>query len=78
MIDKFFDEYSWLSNFYQSDILLGGIIYPTAEHAYQANKVLDADMRIYISKLSRPGLARRVGQQVQLRWDWGKKLSYKL
>lgn len=39
MIEGFFDEHRWLSNFWEVDIKYGGVIYPTVEHYYVAMKV---------------------------------------
>lgn len=44
-IDKFFGEYRWLSNFHLCDIEYEGIVYPSTEHAYQAAKVSDPEIR---------------------------------
>lgn len=44
-IDKFFGEYRWLSNFHLCSIEYEGIIYPSTEHAYQAAKSNDPEIR---------------------------------
>lgn len=66
----FFDEYRFLSNFHVAQLELDGIVYPSAEHAYMAQKVTDRSIQVYISQLGSPGLARKYGQTVPLRPDW--------
>ena len=39
-VARFQGEYAFLSNFYPALVLSGGIVYPTLEHAYQAEKTL--------------------------------------
>ncbi|MCD7809542.1 MAG: NADAR family protein [Erysipelotrichaceae bacterium] len=69
-INRFRDEYDFLSNFYRVDIEYEGIIYPTVEHAFQALKTLDNDERLKISLLDTPTEAKRAGRKVTLRSDW--------
>lgn len=80
MIDSFTGRYDFLSNFYPIEIIDGGIIYPTVEHAYQANKTDDKALRIYISKLSTPALAKKCGKSIPKRFgfDYGKKTIMEL
>lgn len=70
MINAFDAENAFLSNFYPSPIFVDGIMYPTVEHAFQAAKTLDFDVRAQISKLSTPGKAKRAGRTLNLREDW--------
>ncbi len=58
------------SNFSPSLIEIEGIIYPTVEHAFQAQKTLDMVERLFISGLPTPGKARQMGRKLQLRKDW--------
>lgn len=69
----FFDgRYRWLSNFY----LLGftryeGLEYPTTEHAYQAAKFADPEIRKKIRALRTPGQAKQAGQGLAITTpDW--------
>lgn len=65
MIRKFEGEYAFLSNFYSSPLLgRDGIIYPTAEHAYQAHKSIYPAERQRIAKLLTPGQAKKEGQDI--------------
>lgn len=60
-----FDGYfRFLSNFFSAKVEHEGLIYPTAEHAYQASKTDDLRDRLRISKLVSPGAAKRAGQRV--------------
>jgi ribA/ribD-fused uncharacterized protein len=73
IIKEFKDEYSFLSNFYKSEILYENITYPTAEHAFQAAKTLNQYERKAIAACATPGQAKRMGRQVVLRKDWEKE-----
>ena len=76
MIVEFDGQYDFLSNFYPSSILYEGIVYPTNEHFFQAMKTLDIDKRKKIAAAETPGLAKRMGRNVQLRSDWEKVKVY--
>ena len=70
MIKSFSGEYRFLSNFYPVEVVLDGVTYPTVENAYQAAKTLDLEKRKeFIDVL--PGFAKRLGQRLELRPDWG-------
>ncbi len=70
IINKFADENHFLSNFAFCKIKYEGIEYPSTEHAYQAAKSLDFDVRLKISKLDSPGKSKQAGQKIQIREDW--------
>ena len=69
-IDNFTNEYSFLSNFSRSEIILGGRVYPTVEHFYQAGKAETAIEHEYVRTAETPGKAKRRGQKVNMRKDW--------
>jgi len=71
-IYSFTSIYSFLSNFYHSFVKLDGIIYPSVEHAFQAAKTLDADLRkpFHKHRLLTAGDAKRMGRKLKLRPDW--------
>jgi N-glycosidase YbiA len=69
-IDRFQGEHRYLSNFWQCPLTIGGIVYPTAEHAYQASKTLDVGVRTLIAGLPTPGEAKRAGRRIDLRINW--------
>lgn len=72
MIDKFEGKYAFLSNFYPSPIkpFRDNITYPTVEHAFQACKTMDFNIRQKIADQPTPGKAKRLGRAVDLRPDW--------
>jgi ribA/ribD-fused uncharacterized protein len=79
MIDRFTDDYFFLSNFYApAPVVFDGVEYPTTEHAYQAAKTLDLDERRRICDAETPGKAKKMGQAperggvVILREDWDR------
>jgi ribA/ribD-fused uncharacterized protein len=61
MIDSFKGENSFLSNFYPSPVTMDGITYPTVEHAFQAAKTDDQEIRQQIANKATPGKAKRAG-----------------
>lgn len=72
VIDKFSDDYDFLSNFYPVVIQSGGIKFKTVEHAYQASKSSDHNIWMKISNLDadEAGKAKHIGRKVKLRKDW--------
>lgn len=70
-ITKFDGQYAFLSNFFECSILYNGILYYSAECAFQAQKTLDEIERRTISMLQ-PGKAKRAGRKVNLRPDWNE------
>jgi len=70
MIGPFKNEYEFLSNFYPSIIFYDGFIYPTVEHAFQASKTMDYDLRLKICLAETPGKAKKIGRIVKLRSYW--------
>lgn len=70
MINSFKNEYEFLSNFYLIDVVYDGLSYPSTEHAFQAKKTLDPEMREQIRVARTPGESKRLGRKVLLREDW--------
>lgn len=70
MISSFRGEHSFLSNFYACSVEFEGLVYPSAEHAYQAAKTLDPAIRECIRACQSPSIAKRLGRQFPLREDW--------
>lgn len=70
MIGPFKEKYEFLSNFYPSKIFYDGFWYPTVEHAYQASKTIDYDIRLYISNLYTAGQAKKFTKNLVLRKYW--------
>lgn len=69
-IESFRGRHDFLSNFHANPITFDGITYPTAEHAFQAQKTHDQEARGRIATLATPGKAKYAGKRVTLRPDW--------
>jgi len=69
-IDSFQGKWRFLSNFWEAPTLFEGILYPTAEHAYQAAKTMNIGDRYGIKSCRTPGRAKRMGKKLVLRPDW--------
>lgn len=69
-IDSFKGEYRFLSNFFESPITYRGQVYPTVEHAYQAQKTRSKPERAKIALLVTPGKAKWAGKRLELRERW--------
>lgn len=65
----FFKEHRFLSNFHLCDIEYEGIVYPSTEHAYQAAKSLDPDVRKQFLPLT-CSKAKQLGREIEIRPDW--------
>lgn len=71
------ETHGFLSNFYPSKITLSGRVWPTVEHFYQAMKTLDYGAQEFVRTSKTPGIAKRRGQQLELRKDW-EDIKYKI
>lgn len=69
MIDGFFGEYRFLSNFWNAPVTYEGITYQNNECAFQAMKTLDMEERMSFADLT-PNEGKRKGRRVTLRKDW--------
>ena len=70
MIGPFKCQYEFLSNFYPSRIFYDGFMYPTVEHAFQASKTMDYDIRKSIALAQTPNIAKKMGRKIVLRPYW--------
>ena len=70
MITGFNGKYRFLSNFFESPINFEGTEYKTVEHAYQAAKTTDTDLRAMIANADSATIAKRLGRNLVLRPDW--------
>ena len=68
-IDKFREEYLFLSNFAPSPLVYRGITYLNAEAAFQAQKCMSEEEKLAFSGLSADSAKIR-GKKVSLRPDW--------
>jgi ribA/ribD-fused uncharacterized protein len=72
-IAEFQGEYRFLSNFWPAPVEFEGLMYPSAEHAYQAAKTMDVNERKRIAALATPAEAKAAGRALKpplLRADW--------
>ena len=72
MINGFFGEYRFLSNFWYAEIYVQELDmrFPTNEHLYQALKSSNVNIIREFTKLKTPSQAKIKGSKVQLRDDW--------
>jgi len=70
MINNFRHENHFLSNFYPVQIQYEGLNYYSVEHAYQAAKTLDPELRIGMSQLCSAATAKKIGRLLPVRDDW--------
>lgn len=66
------DEYGAFSNFARYPVRIGGSLWPTTEHYFQAQKFEDSRAREEVRKASTPMLAAQLGRdrRRKLRRDW--------
>lgn len=69
MIGEFKGNYFFLSNFYESPVTYGGILYSNNEAAFQAQKTITKEERREFARLN-PSQAKSKGRKVRLRTDW--------
>ena len=69
MIEQFDGKYRYLSNFWLCPVILGKMVYPSTENAYQAAKCACRADRFQFMQCS-PSKAKELGQEVTKRADW--------
>jgi len=69
MIDSFSNKNFFLSNFFPCEVVFDGILYGSAESAFQSAKVKDIESRKFFVTLS-PSKSKKLGRKVELREDW--------
>ena len=60
------------SNFYPHSVSFEGITFPSNEHAYQAAKSLDEDIRRMIMRCGSAATAKKLGRTIQIRPNWNE------
>ena len=70
MIDSFQGENRWLSNFWDVDVELEGMVFKSVEHAYMAAKTTDMEIRKKIQNMPDAGAVKRFCKTIKLREDW--------
>ena len=63
-------EYGFLSNFYVSELRLGGKTYRTVEHYFQAMKADDEYHHELVRNQQSPSEAKKLGRSIPYRNDW--------
>lgn len=69
-IVSFSGPYWFLANPCPAPVIHEGIQFPSAEHAFQAAKTLDWDLRVMIARTTDWRAAKRGGRQLPLRSGW--------
>lgn len=72
-IDSFFGPHRFLSNFWFASVVLDGVEYPSVEHAYQAAKTEDPDVRATIRACAPAGSAKHAGGSLPTPDDWDER-----
>lgn len=71
MIDSFTGKYRFLSNFYPCSITFENSTYPSVEHAYQAAKTTNEQLRLrFMEPVTTAGEAKKAGRRLKIREDW--------
>lgn len=68
----FFGEYRWLSNFHICPVYYEDMLFISSEHAYQAAKTTDLDIRSLFQQLPTPRQAKQFGSAIEIRKDWNE------
>ncbi len=68
-IDRFREEYEFLSNFYPAKLEYEGITYYNSEAAYQAQKCRNIEDRILFAEMY-SNEAKKFGRTIEIREDW--------
>lgn len=77
-ITEFRGPWAFLSNFHRAPLTWEGIHYPTSEHAFNAGKTTERDLRRWIAAAENPREAKRRGHQVRLRDRWDEEIRYQV
>lgn len=66
-------EAAWLRSDYRQDIVVGGITFPTLEHAYQAAKTKDKKVKQQIADTDSVSEARKIGRACKMQEDFDRQ-----
>ena len=69
-ISAFQGKYAVFSNFYPCFVVYEGMIFPSAEHAFQAAKTTDRNERVAFAVCPTAKEVKALGRKIQLRPDW--------
>lgn len=76
VITQFRGAWSFLANPYAYQVIVGGITYPTAEHAFHAQKTTNIGLRHQIARIPSWQAAKRFGRALPLRDGWSEYHRY--
>jgi ribA/ribD-fused uncharacterized protein len=76
LICDFRDAYAFLSNFFRCGLLWQGIYYPSTEHAFQAGKALDMNIRQKIADAPTPSDAKNLGWKLTPQPHWRDRIRH--
>ncbi len=68
-ITSFSGKYRFLSNFWPCEIPYDGKVWKSTEHAYQAAKSLDTNIRNKFINIT-PSESKKLGRSIEVREDW--------
>jgi ribA/ribD-fused uncharacterized protein len=68
-IRGFFEEYRWMSNFHECDVMWKGLRFSSSEAAYQAAKSNDPKVWLLFTQMG-PSQAKKEGRKLDIREDW--------
>jgi ribA/ribD-fused uncharacterized protein len=68
-VNRFSGDFDFLSNFFQADVQIDGILYPSSEAAFQAQKCFSNDDKIQFTRYT-PNQAKHFGRKIYMRPDW--------
>lgn len=69
-VHGFFGEYRFLSNFHLAPVRFEGLVFPSTENAYQAQKVYDVPHLVERFTWCTPSTAKKEGRGNPIRADW--------
>ncbi len=72
IIRRFAGRWHFLCNFHEAPLTVGGHVYPTAEHAFQAAKATTEGERADIAAAPSPRAAKALGRRVALASGWDR------
>lgn len=78
VISEFRGQFGWLSNFSPSVLWWEGVCYPTVEHAFQAGKTLDMNLRQQIADAPTPSKAKQLGWSFIPRPGWRERIRHQV
>jgi ribA/ribD-fused uncharacterized protein len=76
LIDDFRGKHGFLSNFHRHALVYNGLEYGSGEHAFNADKTLDAAASEQVRTAATPAIAKQLGRRVPLRDGWDATVRF--